>query len=446
MKTTIKLLMLLPVLLFLSTSYAQQAKQLPDLIVQDIEIKGNSKTKAGVIQHYLTFEKQEAISTEKIESSRRQLNATGFFKNVEIYTRPGSEKGSVIAVIEIEERRRPYFQFGGGHSDLDGWYFIPASIRFDNQFGYGNLVDIQLFFSDRTSKIALNYKKPFLFEGSTWFGAQAFSGSRRYLHYLNGLQAQQDVNFGGLKLHLGGNDGFFRFITLGLQTENFKPADELKFTENDSVVSGIQVPVVLRPMQEVYQVSAFTLALRYDGRDNHYYPRRGFWGAVIYEKATTELNTEVQFSRLLLDARFYQNILADHVFAFNLKGAYASDDTPFFKRYYLGGANSLRGFAERRLTPVGYGTKLLLGNFEYRFPFSRSPKMEPSIFGVLFYNLGGLWNGDARIVSDDLFHSLGFGLRFKLPILGLVRMDFAFPTTIIEKEDFQLHFSLGQTF
>ncbi|KAA3659785.1 MAG: hypothetical protein DWQ10_08160 [Calditrichaeota bacterium] len=446
MKTTTKILLFLLMPLLQPLSFAQQTTTSRNLIVQDIEFKGNSKTKPGVIQHYLAFQKQKPISTAKIETSRKQLITTGFFKNVEIYTRPGSEKGNVIAVIEVEERRGPYFQFGGGHSDLDGWYFIPASLRFDNQFGYGNLADIQLFFSDRTSKIAFNYKKPFLFDGSTWLGVNAFGGSRRYLHFINGLQAQQDVDIGGIKLHIGGNEGFLRFVTLGLQTENFKPADELSFTENDSVIGGVQVPLALRPVQEVYQISAFTLALRYDGRDNHYYPRKGFWGAAIYEKATTELNTEVSFSRLLVDARFYQKLYAGHVFALNLKSAHASDDTPFFKRYYLGGANSLRGFAERRLTPVGYGTKLLLGNLEYRFPFSKSQSLEPSIFGVLFYNLGGLWNENAEIQSDDMFHSLGFGLRFKLPILGLVRMDFAFPTTVIENEDFQLHFSLGQTF
>lgn len=429
-----------------AVSFAQSKSSNPDLIVQAIEITGQTKTRANVITNYLTFHVNGSISPEKIEASWQLLKQTNFFKNVEIYTRPGKEKGLVIAIIEIEDRRRPYFEFAGGHSDLDGWYFVPASFRFDNQFGRGNLLDIQIYLSDRTSKFSINYKHPYLFDGSSYFSTELYGGGRQYIHYLNGLQAQQDVNFTGLKMHIGGNEGLFRFIKLGIQVEKFEPKNELKFSNNDSVVVDLQIPPDLRPNDEMTKASAFTLALGFDGRDNIYYPKKGFWGAAIYEKATKELNSEFEYSRVLLDGRFYQKIFGTHVLALNVKNAYASEDSPFFKRFYLGGANSLRGFSERRLTPVGYGTKLFLGNIEYRFALTNKMVAEPPVFGVLFYSQGGLWQNDAKINTDEMFKSLGFGLRFRLPILGLTRVDFAFPTTVLDDEDFQLHISLGQTF
>ncbi len=425
---------------------ARQTEQEQKLIVQDIEITGNSKTRPNVIYNYLTFKIDDPITPEAIEASRKQLAAINFFRQVEIYTKPGSKKGAIIAVIEVQERRWPYFQFAGGHSDLDGWYFVPARFRFDNLIGRGNLLAAEIYLSDRTSKFSIHYAYPFLFDGSANLQAELYGGGRQYIHYLNGLEAQQNVDFGGVKLTLEGNEGIFRFIKLGIQKEEFLPDDWLKFSKNDSVITGFFIPANLRPLEQFNRVAAFSLTLGYDGRDNLYYPQRGFWGAAIYEKATTELNSDFQFNRTFIDGRYYQRIFKNHVFAINVKSAFASRGTPFFKRFYLGGANSLRGFAERRLTPVGYGTKLLLANVEYRFPLTQKKRMEPPVFAVLFYSQGGLWQNGEDISNNSMFKSLGFGLRFRLPVLGLTRVDFAFPTTVLNDEDFQLHISLGQTF
>ena len=447
MKNIIKILILIHCLLSGAGQLsAWQAGVTKTLVVQAIEYKGNTKTRPAVIQNYLTFQAGDPIFPESIETSRLQLAAANFFKQVEIYTKPGDKKGAVIAVIEVVERKWPYFQFAGGHSDLDGWYFVPVRFRYDNFMGRGNLLAAELYLSDRTSKFSINYAYPFLFDGAANLQAQFYGGNRQYIHYLNGIEARQNVNFSGFNLTLSGNEGLFKFIELGLQNEEYIPDDEMKFTENDSIIAGPKIPAMLRPLALQKKVATFKITLKYDGRDNIYYPQHGFWGAAIFEKATSELNSDFLFERTVVDGRCYQRLYKNQVLACNFKGAFASRSTPFFKRFYLGGANSLRGFAERRLTPVGYGTNLLLANVEYRFPLTQRRQTEPPLFGVLFYSQGGLWQHSTDIDIGEMFKSLGFGLRFKLPVLGLTRVDFAFPTTTLANEDFQLHISLGQTF
>jgi outer membrane translocation and assembly module TamA len=103
----------------------------------------------------------------------------------------------------------------------------------------------------------------------------------------------------------------------------------------------------------------------------------------------------------------------------------------------------LRGFPERSLTPVGWGTELLLGSFEIRVPLSRRQLFPPPLSAALFIESGAIGTPEQRIKRESFQHAAGFGVRIKMPLIGVLRMDFAYP---LDKEDFKFHVSLGQTF
>ncbi|MFQ5631964.1 MAG: outer membrane protein assembly factor, partial [bacterium] len=438
----------LAIFLFAETSYSQPTTPSQRLTVEKIEIQGNSKTKREIILRELTFHETDAITPALIERNWQRLSATNFFKEVEFYTRPGSEKGRIIVVIEVRERRWPYFQFEGGHSDLNGWYFVPVSLRFDNIFGRGNLMGIRVHWGDRINKLSLGYFNPKLFKGSAYLGAELFGGKRQYLYYLNSEQVVHDVEFGGLNLRFGGNHGLFKYLYFGLRSYNYRPEMTAVFIENDSVISATELPIEIVADLEERGVAAVSVGLQADLRDHINYPLNGFWGAVVAEKAHSEFSSEIDFDRLTLDMRFYKRLFAGQVLALNFKGGYVGEEAPFYERFYLGGANSLRGYPERRITPVGYATKLLQGSAELRIPFYEpiTGSRKSPAYAVLFFDTGGAWLPGQEPNSDDLFKSAGFGLRFNLPIVGLARLDFAFPLDKIEENDFQLHLSLGHSF
>jgi outer membrane translocation and assembly module TamA len=56
---------------------------------------------------------------------------------------------------------------------------------------------------------------------------------------------------------------------------------------------------------------------------------------------------------------------------------------------------------------------------------------------------GYAWNEPDTWDFKRLKAGLGFGVRLKLPIVGLLRMDFAYP---VPEYDFHFHLSLGHTF
>jgi outer membrane protein insertion porin family len=423
---------------------AQPVDSTQSLIAEKIELVGNSKTRRAVILRYLTFRVGEPINAEVIEESYQRLSQTNFFKEVTFYTRPGSEKGQVVVVIEVKERRGPYFQLEGGHSDLNGWYFVPASLRFDNLFGRGNYFGLRLFLGDRISKISVRYRNPNLFDQNAVLDVELFGGGQEFIHYFGSARASQNVEFGGLRFRVAGSQGLAKYLFFAYRAETYEPKPTARLTDTDSTLTVL--PADIADDLEKTKVGAFSVGLYADFRDNPTYPLKGFWGALSGELAHPEVGSEIRFYKITLDGRFFQRIFGRQVFAFHVKAAYTNRDAPFYERFYLGGANSLRGYPDRRLTPVGWGSKLILTNTEFRFPLSSRNFPNHSASGILFFDAGGIWQAGQTPRLEDLYASLGFGFRIKLPVVGTTRFDFSFPLNKVDQNDFQFHISLGQTF
>ncbi len=156
-----------------------------------------------------------------------------------------------------------------------------------------------------------------------------------------------------------------------------------------------------------------------------------------------------QFVKGTVDFRNYFQLNRQTVLATRLLGgvAYAygnSTVVPYSEQFYIGGANSLRGFSIRSVGPGRYksgtdryaymdqtGDIKLEGNVELRFPFAGD------LQGALFADAGNVWTlrneenrpggtFDAGHLLDDLATDVGLGFRYDLGIL-VVRFDVGVP-------------------
>jgi outer membrane protein insertion porin family len=111
---------------------------------------------------------------------------------------------------------------------------------------------------------------------------------------------------------------------------------------------------------------------------------------------------------------------------------------PFFEQFFVGGAETLRGYREDRF----WGKNMFLTSIEMRQPLGRS------LTGVLFTDVGDAWGGGYSNVNIAGFHQTGFsphvgvglGIRVRTP-LGPIRLDYG-----IGNEGGQTHFSIGHVF
>ncbi len=164
-----------------------------------------------------------------------------------------------------------------------------------------------------------------------------------------------------------------------------------------------------------------------------------------------------------------------HVLQVRGSVGFATDNTPIFDRFFLGGPGEMRGFAYRMAGPKDYnednplgGTKKLFGSIEYTFPiYAFSEKY--SIRGAFFVDAGNVWwksrkyyvlkrgmrgrdyvTEEKRDNSGELNASLGFGLMLNMPI-GPVRLDYGIPIMKdSESEDWEFmdgfSFNVGLSF
>jgi hypothetical protein len=60
--------------------------------------------------------------------------------------------------------------------------------------------------------------------------------------------------------------------------------------------------------------------------------------------------------------------------------------------------------------------------------------------------VGGIWLPGEVPMSSDLHHSVGLGYRWRLRVLGMLRLDLSLPVKGIDADIFQLNVSLGHAF
>ncbi|HAZ64051.1 MAG TPA: hypothetical protein DCZ72_10640 [Armatimonadetes bacterium] len=104
---------------------------------------------------------------------------------------------------------------------------------------------------------------------------------------------------------------------------------------------------------------------------------------------------------------------------------------PFSQSYFIGGAESLRGYTEDRF----FGNRSVLFNLELR------RALPNNIQAVLFFDAGRAWrHGENMDFFSNLATSIGLGARVATP-LGPIRLDYGWGG-----EGGKLHFSFGQAF
>jgi outer membrane protein assembly complex protein YaeT len=127
---------------------------------------------------------------------------------------------------------------------------------------------------------------------------------------------------------------------------------------------------------------------------------------------------------------------------------------PFSKKYFLGGATSIRGWGRYEVGPLSESGLPIGGNSMLAFTSELRAPLVGNLGGVLFLDGGNVWAGSWGIRFNDLRYAVGPGLRYQTPI-GPIRFDVGFQLRPIpglsingspETRHWRLHFSVGQAF
>jgi outer membrane protein insertion porin family len=119
----------------------------------------------------------------------------------------------------------------------------------------------------------------------------------------------------------------------------------------------------------------------------------------------------------------YQKVWPGWISATRIKGGVVQETgdspaVPTDDRFYIGGANTIRGFREKELGPATGSDIILIFNQEFRYPIIGK------FWGSLFADIGNGYYKRSEIKPENLAISYGIGLQFISPA-GPIRLDYA---------------------
>jgi outer membrane protein insertion porin family/translocation and assembly module TamA len=192
--------------------------------------------------------------------------------------------------------------------------------------------------------------------------------------------------------------------------------------------------------------------------ENEVNARTGYIASLHLEQAGKELQGDFNYWETTLEGRYYIALGRQTVIALRARGGSIDpwgdleSNIPFFKRYFLGGATSLRGWGRYEVAPQS-GSGLPIGGHTQ---FESSAEFRTPVWGnlsaVAFVDAGNAWTGAWQF--GGLKYDAGPGLRYNTPI-GPIRVDLGFqlnpyPNLLVngkpEARHFRVHFSIGQAF
>jgi outer membrane protein assembly factor BamA len=209
-------------------------------------------------------------------------------------------------------------------------------------------------------------------------------------------------------------------------------------------------------------LNAFGIDVQRNTTDSLLDARRGYQVALHLEQAGRLLPGTFQYTAIAADGRYFlplasdgSMVLASRAQVGNIR-PYGDSQTnvPFSKRYFLGGATSIRGWGRYEVSPLSEDGTPLGGTSMFAFTEELRARLHGSLGGVLFLDGGNVWLNSGDIALNDLRYAVGTGLRYQTPV-GPIRFDFGYQLNPIpgllvngapQTRQWRVHFSIGQAF
>ncbi|MCP4454207.1 MAG: outer membrane protein assembly factor [Planctomycetes bacterium] len=193
------------------------------------------------------------------------------------------------------------------------------------------------------------------------------------------------------------------------------------------------------------------LGLDLDRRDAPLNAKKG-WRFMVQTTPYLDASSDLSFFKNYAEGRFYQEILPvlNTVLAARLGTGVITGasllDVPADKRFYAGGAGSVRGYAYQSIGPEANGTPLG-GVTLVETSLELRTQLDEKFGTVLFLDGGVLMADQFRRTSEEPMRwGAGVGLRYNLGFAPL-RFDTAFPLNGDNNDrEYQFYVSIGQAF
>jgi outer membrane protein insertion porin family len=455
-----------------------------------IEVSGNEAVSETVIRRMLGLREGDLYARERLFDAQRNLYSLEIFRHAAVEPAPESPADSVVPLqVRVSEGNQRRVRAGAGWNTADcfgtevRWAsrnFVGGARRMVLRGRLSNVL-VSSFedsicssagtgdFARLNGLVAAEFTQPWIFSPRNTLDAAVFVER----------QSVPDVY---VRESLGLNLGLTRLVGRNTPvTLTYEPqvgrldAADVFFCTNFLVCETAEIDV----LASANVLAPLGIRAARDRTNRAVAPTGGYTAALETEFASAATFSDYDYQRVVGEVTHFTSLPGGSVLAARLRGGWLGasafrgfDATaragiavaPPQKRFYAGGANSVRGFPQNQLGPrvVTVGVEDLLfprdeappicapeevatllcdasplaeGDFESRPTGGnavvegsvelRFPIWQPYLAGGLFLDFGQVWAESDQVRMADVAFTPGIGLRYSTPI-GPVRLDLAY--------------------
>lgn len=377
--------------------------------VRRIEIRGNATTADEVVRRELPQMEGALARTSDISDAKKRLDRLGFFRNVAIETRPvAGTDDQVDLEVSLEEQMLGEISAGVGFSSSEGVLF-QLGLQQENFLGSGKSFGFNLNRSDVETEYAVNFKDPYYTIDGV---SRGYRGYYRERDFDDNDISNYNTNELGALINFGYPINEYQRVSLGLGV------DQTEVDLNDAVAS----PPVFQSFlggasSETYLTYNVSLGWSANYLNSGFFPTEGHSQDVNLSVAVP--GGDLTYYQLVYTGKYYLPLNRDQTWAlgFRTRSGFAESlddkDYPFFKNFFAGGLNTVRGYENNSLGPrfgediIG-GNVLISGTAELIFPMPFVDDKD-SWRTSLFVDAGNVYASDCAVGLENCNDSLDLG-------------------------------------
>jgi outer membrane protein insertion porin family len=408
--------------------------------VRRIDVAGNARTRDEVVRREMRQLEGAFYDASKIQLSRRRIDRTQYFSEVNVETLPVPDSQDQVDVLyTVREKPTGALLFGVGFSSVEK-FAITSSIRQANAFGTGKFISATVNSGTVNTVYALSYLDPY------WTVDGVSQGFDLY---------KRETDASSLAVGPYTTDSIGGGVRFGY------PVSENISVEFGAAVESVKLETFTNsPVQYLDFVNAFGSDYRYgtlssgwalDTRDSLIVPSAGTFSRVSGEFAGGDL----QFYRLNYQHQWFYPLTRDYTLMLRGDLGYAGGlggrPLPFFKAYFTGGPESVRGYRAFSLGPKDLsgnalgGNRKVSGGAEFLFPMPGATR-EQSLRLAAFLDAGQVYAQGEKVDFGQLRYSTGLALAWSSPF-GPLRFSIAQPINRQSEDHVQrIQFTFGTGF
>ncbi len=417
-----------------------------------VEISGNKTVGERVIERQLTFKPGDLYRRSLVQDSQRRLYGMELFQFVNIEPiNPELQPTEVPTRVTVAEGKHQRMNFGVGYGTEEKAR-VDAEYHHLNFFGGARTAGAHVRWSSLDRGARLDFNQPYIFAPHFSLGAEAQD-------WYTFTPAYNSVVVGA-KATLTHRQNQRTSWAISMTSEHDRSSvseDVLADPKRRNTLIALGLDPNTREQNGTLNALGFDL--QHSTADNVLNARRGYQVAVHTEEAGRLLPGTFSYYAISADGRHYlpigdRFVLASRLEFGNIRPV-GNDpkNVPFAKKFFLGGATSIRGWGRYEVSPLSEGLPIG-GNSMFAISEELRATLRGKLGGVLFLDAGNVWAESFGFKLGDLLYAVGPGLRYQTPI-GPIRFDVGYqlnpvPELLVngnpQTRRFRFHFSIGQAF